>query len=158
MSPRIRRAAAVFLLAAAVVACDSAPDEPTETELARLVQRARPVWENYGEDIKAELGATPVARWSGRLVEARVEGNRVTLTFDVGPPWRDYAFGIPVLVRDPLGAVHRASSYRAGAYEFVLGGFAPGAVIPWIEIQFPPYEERRIAFDSTGAWRDAPAR
>jgi len=135
--------------------CGPAPDEPAEAELATLVQRARPTWIDYGEDIKAELGATPAARWDGHPVSAHIDGNRLTVSFEVAPPWRDYAFGIPVLVRDPLGTMHRARGYQKGTYEFTLDGFAPGAVIPWVELRFPPYEERRIAFDASGTWRAA---
>lgn len=150
----VRGVSLVALLAAlTVAACNRASDEPTGDDLARLVRRARPVWANYGEDLKAQLGATPVARWSGGPVEAQLDGNRLQLTFDIGPPWSEYAFGIPVLVRDPLGKVHRHRGYASGMYEFTLDGFAADAVIPWIEIRFPPYEERRIAFDANGIWR-----
>ena len=152
---RARAAAALaFLALLSAPSCSGPDDQVPDPELARLVQRARPVWANYGEDLKAQLGATPVARWSGKPVAAQIDGNRCSLSFEIDDPWRNYPFGIPVLVRDPLGKVHRSKSYAGGTYEFTLDGFAPGAVIPWIEFRFPPYEERRIAFDAAGSWRE----
>ncbi len=152
---RFRGAAALLLSALPwfPAACTPPNDAPTQDELATLVARARPVWANYGEDIKAELGATPVAQWSGRPLSARVEDGRVRIEFELSAPWRDYAFGMPVLIRDPLGRVHRPARYADHAYEFTLEGFASGAVIAWIEVRYPPNEERRIAFDHAGDWR-----
>jgi hypothetical protein len=134
-------------------ACTNPAAEPTEAELTQLVARARPAWENYGEDMKAALGATPVARWSGRPVLARLDRSKVYVEFELSPPWNEYVFGMPVLLRDPLGRVHRPASYEDNTYTYSLAGFAPGAVIAWVELRFPPNEERRIAFDREGVWR-----
>lgn len=150
----LRRGAAALILGALLFAhgCDDSVRGSAPHELADLVKRARPAWEDYGEDMKAALGAAPVAQWTGRPVSARIRGSSVTIQFEVGPPWDDYAFGIPVLVRDPLGRVRSPRSYADHTYEFTLDGFAPGAVVAWIEIRFPPNEERRIAFDQSGSW------
>jgi hypothetical protein len=149
-----RGPAALFLPAVLIIlGCNVSKAGPSLDELAVLVDRARPAWEDYGEDMKAALGAAPVARWSGRPVSAHIEGSRITVVFEVGLPWRDYRFGMPILIRDPLGHVHSPVSYTQGTYEFSLDGFAPGAVIAWLEIRFPPNEERRIAFDRAGNWQ-----
>jgi hypothetical protein len=153
-----RGALAPFLviLAFVPVACTDSAGGPTQDELAALVAQARPVWANYGEDLKAELGATPVAQWAGRPTSAQIENDRIQIEFELEAPWTGYPFGMPILMRDPLGRVHRPVGYAAHAYEFQLEGFAPGAVIAWIEIRYPPNEERRIVFDQTGNWRANP--
>lgn len=151
----LRGLAATILLVLFLPACTDSTDSTDADELAQLVARARPVWADYGEGMKAALGATPVARWAGRPIAADVTDRRVTVEFELDAPWREYSFGMPILIRDPLGRVHDPVSYSDGTYVFELDGFAPGAVIAWIEIRFPPNEERRIAFDHDGEWRAA---
>lgn len=139
------------------------PSPPaSEPELAGRVRRAQPDWGNYTEDLKAYLGATPVAQWSGEPVQARVDGNVVAVTFRLEPPWATYAFGMPLLLRDPLGSVHQNQDYRredsAGVYTFVLSEFDPDAPLPWVEIKFPSERQKRLVFDASGVWTSAGAR
>jgi hypothetical protein len=121
-------------------------------ELARLAQRARVSWADYGEDIKAELGATPAAQWRGAPVEARLEKQAITVRFSLEPPWSGYEFGFPILLRDPEGRVVSPTAYSDGVYRFAHVGTATPLTVPWIEVRYPPNEERRIVFDAGGVW------
>jgi len=127
------------------------------TELGRLVGRARVVWQDYGEDIKAGVGATPAAQWHGRPVEARLGESGIDVSFEVDGLWASYDFGIPILLRTPEEQVLTPTQYvRAepgGVYTFRHPGPLDAVSTPWVELRYPPNEERRIVFDSTGVWR-----
>ncbi len=131
----------------------------SEAELAGRVRAARPNWSNYTEDLKAYLGATPVAQWTGEPVEASVDGNRVSVTFRLAPPWSGYAFGMPLLLRDPMGRIHANRDFQrqngAGAYTFVLDNLDPATPLPWVEIRFPSDRQKRLVFDAHGTWTPA---
>lgn len=132
-------------------------DGVSESELAGRVARARPDWSNFTEDLKGYLGATPVARWKGVPREARVEGNMVRIRFAIDPPWSGYAFGMPILLRDPLGHVHLNRDYERGdgngTYTFVLNELDPDVALPWVEIKYPSEHQKRLVFSGDGTWR-----
>ena len=49
-----------------------------------------------------------------------------------------------------------ARNEQGGVYTFHHSGPLDAVSTPWVELRFPPNEERRIVFDSGGVWR-APA-
>ena len=132
-----------------------APGMP-EADLSRLVSRARVVWEDYGEDIKAGVGATPAAQWHGAPVEVRLADEAIEVTFELQGLWASYPFGIPILLRTPEGHVISSGSYtrteRGGVYTFRHPDPLSAVSTPWVELRFPPNEEKRITFDSKGVW------
>jgi len=130
-------------------------------EIAPLASRARVTWADYGEEIKAELGATPAALWHGAPVGARLADGGIEVRFALSGPWAEFNFGMPILLRDPEGNVSSPARYTpsapGGVYFFNHAGAVTPLSVPWVEVKFPPNDERRIVFDSAGNW-SAPAR
>ena len=136
-------------------------DSPTEVsreELAGRVQRSTPRWANYQEDLKGQLGSTPVARWKGRPIRARAGGAELSVVFEVTGAWASYDFALPVLLKDHLGAVYRNSSAsRTGSeveYLFRMRDHVQGTTPPWVEIAYP-HNFQRLAFSDDGTWSAA---
>lgn len=160
---RLVRALILLLAAIAAVGVVVAIARPYETpvvpkaELARLAGRAHLVWADYGEGIKAALGATPAAQWHGAPVEVRLAESSIEVRFSLGAPWYKYDFGMPILLRDPEGNVATPVKYErtatGGVYTFRHEGPLTSVAVPWVELRYPPNEERRVVFDATGVWR-----
>ncbi len=135
-----------------------APVEVSTEELARRVQRSFPEWADYQEDLKGDLGSTPVARWEGRPVRARVAGSEVSIVFEVSGPWAEYDFALPILLKDHLGKVYRNNETRRTgsevAYTFRLRDHVEGTSVPWMEIAYP-HNLQRLAFSDDGTWAAA---
>ncbi len=129
-------------------------------ELAKRCAESRPAWASYQEDIKGQVGAPPVARWRGRLVEVCQESGAITVTFLLESPWAEYEADMPVLLRDPMGHEHRQDQVkREGGtrrYIFHLDAQSGVSQLPWVEIHFP-HTERRIALGTGGHWKDIAA-
>jgi len=138
-----------------------APEEISEEDLAGRVLRSVPDWADYQEDLKGQLGATPVARWQGRPLRAQVEGDKVSIVFEVSGAWAEYDFALPVLIKDHLGksyrnnAAHRTDSEVE--YLFQISGRVEGTSLPWIELAYPHHLER-LAFSQEGAWTAAASK
>ncbi len=131
------------------------PTEVSTDELALRVQRSVPRWANYQEDLKAQVGSTPLARWEGSPIRARVAEDEVTVAFEVSGAWADYDFALPVLLKDHLGKVYRNHAARRTnsevEYIFRLADRSEGASIPWVEIAYP-HNFQRLAFSDEGTW------
>ncbi len=125
-----------------------------ELEVARRVAESRPTWPNYQEDIKAQIGAGPVAEWEGRLESVEANTGRVVVRFVVRGPWSTRDCAIPILLQEPLGGVHQSEDARRDGtqvtYTFRLA--ESDAPVPWIALRFP-HATRRIAIPSTGVWK-----
>jgi hypothetical protein len=159
---RYLRAIGVLVAAAAFVGVILAVLLPADdfdidtVELEKRVDRARVTWADYGEGIKAELGATPAAHWHGAPAEARLVDGAIEVRFALRPPWSDYEFGMPILLRDPEGNVFSPDEFtKGGTYAFRHTGPVTPLSVPWVELRYPPNEERRIVFDTAGQWRAA---
>jgi len=137
-----------------ILTTDSGVDVSTE-ELAQRVQRSFPDWADYQEDLKGQLGSTPVARWEGAPLRARVAGDEVTVVFEVSGPWADYDFALPILIKDHLGKAYRNNAARRNGlemeYTFQLKDRVEGTSVPWVEIAYP-HHIQRIAFSDKGKW------
>jgi hypothetical protein len=129
-----------------------------ESELVARIQKSSPQWQSYQEDIKAQIGAQPVAEWAGEPVNAIQQDAAVSLTFRLLGPWALRDAAIPILIQDPLGHVHQnaAASRRDSlvTYEFKLESPSSTSPFPWLEVRFPN-GNKRIVFNEKGAW-DAP--
>ncbi len=149
-------AIAVAGIVRAVLRTPADPEIP-QTDLARLVARARVVWQDYGEDIKAAVGATPAAQWHGAPTEVRLTDGEIDVRVELQGIWASYDFGIPILLRTPEGQVLQSEGYarheRGGVYTFRHPDSNNAMSTPWVELRYPPNEERRIVFDATGVWR-----
>jgi len=127
----------------------------TDAELAQRVVAAHPAWQSYEEDIKGELGAGPVAEWSGSLNLVRYDAESIRATFQVVGPWAARSVAAPILMRDPTGRVHqnRDAANDAGAvtYVFDLPRELTSDVPAWLEFRFP-HGERRVVLSNNGSW------
>jgi len=143
---------AVLLLSTLQFACTSGV---TDAELSRRVAAAHPAWQSYEEDIKGELGAGPVAEWSGSLNLVWYDVKSISATFQVVGPWAGRTVAAPILMRDPTGRVHqnRDAANDAGAvtYVFDLPRELTSDVPAWLEFRFP-HGERRVVLSNNGAW------
>lgn len=135
-----------------LAACD--PDIDVD-KLRQRIDQSQPTWQSYQEDIKGQVGATPVAQWKGRPVETRHEGATVSVLFAIESPWADYGVAVPILLRDPMGGVYRNASatHAAGVttYVFELREDSGRSSLPWLEIKYP-HHEQRLALNPEGQW------
>lgn len=129
--------------------------EITPEQLAVRTATSRPEWANYDEDIKAQIGARPVAEWRGRPVSARLEGPEFQVTFELAGPWAERGAALPVLLRHPLGAIYRSEdAARDGArvtYFFTIPHNDDEGPLPWVEIKCP-HREHRLTLSASGLW------
>jgi len=125
-------------------------------ELARRVAASRPEWANYQENIKGQIGATPVAEWDGEPIAASASESSLEITFRLSGPWASRELALPVLVRDPYGALHRHErAVRDGSlvrYYFAREQPTNSSPLAWVEILYPHHEDR-IVFDAAGKWK-----
>jgi len=128
----------------------------TDEELGRRVEASRPAWESYQEDLKSQIGAGPVAAWEGAPVAVRADRSVVRATFRVAGPWAQREAAIPILMRDPLGGVHRSLQADHDGdrvtYLFGLPASASGTPFPWLEFKYPR-QEMRIVLSDGGGWQ-----
>lgn len=125
----------------------------SEDELARRVAQSQPSWNNYDEDLKAQLGAAPVAQWEGSLSGIQWEPGVVRVSFSLRGDWAERDAAIPVLVKLPTGETMRhESALRAGGQ--VEYRFPSSCDIPprWVRVRYPFYGERRIVLSEEGCW------
>lgn len=145
--------AALCLLALAAAACTYRLDEE---QLRARVEASRPTWESYQEEVKAQVGATPVAMWEGSIDEVRAESGRVTVVFRIAEPWSELSVAMPVLLRDPFMNTHAASSVEAGGgratYVFEVPEASSSGSLAWVEVKYPR-GSRRVALSAEGVWR-----
>lgn len=131
------------------------PEPISPEELAERVSASRPEWANYHEDLKAQVGVTPVAEWQGEPIYATQTGRQLDITFDISGTWSQRDMALPILVRDPFGGVrrdvHAKREKNKVTYRFVIDPSAEHAPVPWVEIQYP-HHERRIVFSEEGTW------
>jgi hypothetical protein len=81
-------------------------------ELSTLVSKCNPIWANYNEDLKGQIGSTPVARWKGKPVRASIEENKAIVVFAIEGYWADLDVFLPILAREPLGDIAEAHQIR----------------------------------------------
>ncbi len=128
---------------------------PSPEVIAARCRAAQPRWSSYQEDIKGQVGAAPVASWTGEPVGAVCEGVEVSVTFRLSPPWSDYPAAIPVLLRSPTATVHAACAIRREGsnrtYVFELPDSAVAGSLPWVEVRYP-HNERKLYFEPDGVW------
>ncbi|MFP6615639.1 MAG: hypothetical protein VCB26_04485 [Candidatus Hydrogenedentota bacterium] len=123
-------------------------DEISPDELRRRVEATTTDWANYHEDLKGQIGSTPVARWKGEPVSSRIEGNTLSIVFEVSGYWAEAEVNLPLIILDPLGKTYANSdSIRVGSmvtYTFLISGDESPRV-PWIELKYP-HATRRIVY------------
>ncbi len=128
-------------------------------ELAKRCARSAPAWQNYPEDIKAQIGATPVAQWHGELVSVSRANATIQIAFNVTGAWRHRAMAIPVLLREPHGGIHCSKQIRhlneQTVYLFELPHEMRQAALTWLEVRFP-HGTKRIVLASDGSWQSSP--
>jgi len=154
----MRTQVARLTVALALLPACTAPEPPPESPaLARQCEDAVPTWFSYDEDLKAALGASAVAHWSGTPIMLAQHADAIRLTLRLDPPWSDYAAVLPVLLRDPRGKVTRsADATRDGATRTYLFKVASGRPFPWVDVRLPR-DEIRLTLDAAGRWRSAEA-
>lgn len=159
-SPRAATLIAAGLIAAAGAAwlAQQNASGPSREELDRRVAAAQPEWGSYMEDVKAQVGAGPVAQWAGRPTSAFYAAGAVRVVFALEGPWAQRRAAMPVLLRTPYGGVFRDSQAQCHSgtvgYVFRLDNAGVPDSLPWAEIKYPG-GERRLVFDAQGVWRAA---
>lgn len=132
----------------------------SDEEIARRVAESHPVWANYPEDIKAQVGAGPVAEWAGAPESLIHESGYIRVTFTLSGPWAERKTAMPILLREPRGGVVRneAADFEDGrvVYLFDIGTAATELKLPWVELQYPHAQKRLVLFED-GSWRDTGA-
>lgn len=145
---------ALGLLVAAVARTKTALPPPGELE--RRCAASHPSWQDYDEDIKAQIGAGPAAQWAGAPLEASRQGAAIRVTWRLEGPWAERACGIPILVREPYGAVIQNVALEPQGnltvYVYELPADIREAALPWIEVK-SPVGEQRIVLDPKGEWK-----
>lgn len=153
-------AGGAFLALVALTAYMNSGDLSPE-ELARRCADSFPAWQSYQEDIKAQVGARPVAEWKGRPTGVKQAGREIRVTFLLSVPWSGRPAVLPILMRDPLGVVYRNIGAESRAaeriYLFELAETSVVSLLPWIELQFP-HSEVRLPLDPQGEWRSNTAQ
>lgn len=125
---------------------------PSREALEERIAASSPRWNSYQEDIKGQIGAAPVAEWSGTLVAATQSDDVLTLSFRLDEPWHSREAALPVLLEIPDGAIllpdnaTRDTEHRL--YHFALPASTP---LAWAEVQYPHHRER-IYLDADGQW------
>lgn len=120
-------------------------------EIAERCANAHPVWQNYQEDVKGQVGASATATWSGTPVALELEGEVAHLTMRLQSPWAEYACAMPILLRDPLGHTVQNEEVSGPGSDRVYTFRLPAATTPpWIEIHYP-HQERRLPL-TNGRW------
>ncbi|HPK00105.1 MAG TPA: hypothetical protein PKW60_11510 [Candidatus Hydrogenedentes bacterium] len=134
----------------------SAKGPMSSEELARRVMKCEPSWSNYDEDLKAQIGAAPVAEWKGEPAEARWEAGELRVSFAMLGVWAGRDAAIPVLVKLPNGETHRneAAAWEDGrlVYQFTT---SLQATPQWVIVRYPFYGERRLVLSEDGRWESA---
>jgi hypothetical protein len=127
-------------------------EEISPSELRNRVIATKTDWANYQEDLKGQIGSTPVARWQGDLVQSRVLDRVVEIDFKVRGFWSQTDVNLPLLIRGPLGKTYSdTSSFRKGdivTYSFRIESGT--SQLSWIELKYP-HATRRIAY-TNGLW------
>lgn len=128
---------------------------PDPEDLARRCAASVPVWANYDEDLKASLGAQAFAAWEGAPVAAEMRGGDFIMTFSLSPPWSEFDFTLPLLVRDHLGHVipgrAPAGDGAKRRYVFPLAAHGVAETPPWVTVRYPRHE-LRLTLGADGTW------
>ena len=146
----------LFLLTCLIVALSWVNStELSEDDLAERCAQSVPRWDSYQEDIKGQVGARPVAQWLGKPVSASAKAGAVAIDFEVTGPWAARIAAVPIIVKDPAGAVLVAHGTGDSAgtvtYEITLPG-AEQPSVPWLEVQYPHHRER-LPLNAEGRWQ-----
>ncbi len=124
-----------------------------EEELARRVAQSAPSWNNYDEDLKAQLGAAPVAEWKGDILGIRWDGATLKVRFSLRGDWAERDIAIPVLIRLPDGETSMNQTASREGREVVYSFPAQLESPPqWVIVRYPFYGERRIVLSEEGTW------
>lgn len=140
----------VFLLAG----CEQGPSTRV---LAERVEKSRPAWESYQEDIKGQIGAGPVAEWEGTPSRLWIDGERIFLAFALKGPWAARDLGMPVLLRDPSGRVQIGvrADRKGSTICYVFDRPKLEGIPTWLEVKYP-HTERRLVLSNRGEWLAPP--
>ncbi len=142
----------VLVLIVGLGRCSETPG----VDLADRIKTSDPAWSNYQEDIKAQIGARPVARWQGAPAAVECTGKRIRVTFKVSGPWAGKQPNLPVMMRGPRGDTrvnsHVELENGSTVYVFHPGdGEAFALPIPWLELKYPN-GAKRVTLSQGGTW------
>jgi hypothetical protein len=161
--PQKRRAGAAVrnkLVALAIVAClcaalASCAPGVSGKELSDRAAKARPAWQSYEEDIKAQMGAGPAAEWNGSLTRVEMDQSSIRATFRIEQPWASRDIPFPILMRQPKGGISQNKEGRREDGFFIYLFDRPedmrGEPPAWLEFRFP-HGQRRIVLNANGGW------
>ena len=158
MTRRVLLLIGVAALAVAVLVAISSTGTraPSPEELARRVAACRVTWPNYPEDIKRQVGATPVARWRGEPESVDCAEGVIRVAFHIEGPWALRSVALPILLRGPWGSARQnreaACTGATVAYTFDVPEGDQESAPPWVEVKYPG-AEKRLVLSADGSWR-----
>jgi hypothetical protein len=142
------RLAGLFVILAAWGALLGGCGSPVpDAELRKLALESNPGWQNYQEDIKAQIGARAVAEWRGEALQADVSNGEVRVVCMVEGVWAARSFVMPILIQDPRGEIIKgASDGKAvdGRVEYRFRLPAGERDVPWVNVKYPNGEKRLV--------------
>lgn len=146
------RAYALCVAMAIVFACGcSSP--LSDDELLRRTSASYPTWQNYPEDIKAQVGAGPVAEWNGEPQRVWGQGGSVYASFQMKGSWSQRGSAIPILMQEPTGGTYRnAAATRENGmlvYRFDLPEPLSAESLAWVQLKYP-HGDRRMTLPKAG--------
>lgn len=151
---------ALLLLASfAIIRMSLTQNQPTREELTARIAASTPQWANYPEDLKAQIGAQPVASWIGHPVAATRADSAVEVTFRLAGRWgKEHHPGLPILLRDPLGNELKSDAAQCDANREIVYAFrypegSQNDALPWVEIMYP-HQQRQLTFSRDGEWSE----
>ena len=126
--------------------------EISTNELRKRVNATRTDWANYHEDLKGQIGSTPVARWEGEPTQSSVRENAIEIEFLINGYWAQTEVNLPLIIRGPLGKTYSdtTSKRRAGIVTYSFEIPTGTSQFSWIELKYP-HVTRRIAY-TDGHW------
>jgi len=138
--------------------------QETQWDTEELLMRcsvSRPTWENYHEDIKAQIGSAQVAAWRGNITGISLYTSEDTSTVEVQVSvavegkWGSIEAAMPLLLRESYGhellpqSITRDNDKRI--YCYILPDSSTISIPTWVEL-YTPAENRRFSLSSEGKW------
>ena len=137
---------AVLLLSA----CQKGLDNE-ETVLQARCAASTPTWDNYPEDIKAQIGAGPVAAWRGEVTQvvwglddaesAATTAPVIQVFVTMEAPWSKLDAALPLLLREPQGSTLTPVASRLDGdvrmYRYALPAELADVMPPWVTLRTP---------------------
>ena len=130
-------------------------------DLRTRCSESRPTWENYHEDIKAQIGSAQVAAWKGKVTGISLHSDEdrssveVLVSVAVDGKWHSLEAAMPILLRESSGHTllsHTISrDHDSNVYHYRLSDSSAIGIPTWVEL-YTPAGKRRYSLSPEGKW------